>query len=45
MGGFSKLHEKRMEALITLFAVLAIVGVGIAIWINTKPGKRWLANL
>ncbi len=34
-----------MEALITLFAVMSVVGVAIAIWINTKRGKKWLANL
>lgn len=34
-----------MEALITLFAVLSVVGVVIAIWINSKRGKKWLANL
>ncbi len=34
-----------MEALITLFAVLAILGSAFAIWLNTKSGKKWLANL
>ena len=31
-----------MEPLITLFAVLAVIGSGIAIWLNTKSGKKWL---
>lgn len=34
-----------MEALIALFSVMAIIGSAIAIWINTKSGKKWLANL
>lgn len=27
------------------FMVLAVIGVGLALWINTKSGKKWLANL
>ena len=34
-----------MENLIMLFAVLAVVGSAIAIWINTKSGKKWLESL
>lgn len=34
-----------MEALISLFAVMAVIGSIIAVWLNTKPGKKWLANL
>lgn len=34
-----------MEALITLFAVLAVIGLVIAIWLNTKSGKKWLSEL
>ncbi len=34
-----------MEALITLFAVLAVIGLAIAIWLNTKSGKKWLSEL
>lgn len=34
-----------MEALIALFSVMAVIGSAIAIWINTKSGKKWLANL
>jgi len=33
-----------MEALITLFIVLAVIGLAIAIWLNTKSGKKWLAS-
>lgn len=29
-----------MEALITLFIVLAVIGSAIAIWLNTKSGKK-----
>lgn len=34
-----------MEALISLFAVMAVIGSIIAIWLNMKNGKKWLANL
>lgn len=34
-----------MDFFIALFATLAIIGAGIAIWLNTKSGKKWLANL
>ena len=34
-----------MEALIALFSVLAVVGSAIAIWLNTKSGKKWIENL
>ena len=34
-----------MEALISLFAVMAVIGSIIAIWLNTKNEKKWLANL
>ena len=34
-----------MEALMSLFAVMAAIGSIIAIWLNTKNGKKWLANL
>lgn len=31
-------------AIVTLAAFL-VVAVIFAIWLNTKPGKKWLANL
>lgn len=34
-----------MEALIALFSVMAIVGIAIAVWLNTKSGKKWLESL
>lgn len=34
-----------MEALIILFSIMAVIGTAIAIWLNTKSGKKWLANL
>ena len=34
-----------MEALISLFAVMAGGGFILAVWLNTKSGKKWLANL
>ena len=34
-----------MNAGVTFFVVLAIIGVGMVLWIKTKPGKKWLENL
>ncbi len=34
-----------MEALIGLFCIMAIVGSVIAIWLNTRSGKKWLESL
>lgn len=34
-----------MEAIIALFSVMAIIGAAIAVWLNTKSGKKWLASL
>lgn len=34
-----------MEALITLFSVMAVLGIGFLIWLNTKSGKKWLSEL
>lgn len=34
-----------MEVLLMLFSLMAVIGVSIAIWLNTKSGKKWLANL
>lgn len=34
-----------MEALIILFSLMAVVGVIIAIWLNTKSGRKWLEGL
>lgn len=28
-----------------LFVTLAVISGGLALWINTKPGKKWLSNL
>lgn len=34
-----------MEALLMLFSLMAVIGLGIAIWLNTKSGEKWLENL
>ena len=34
-----------MEALISLFAVMAVIGSIIAVWLNTKSGKKWLKSI
>lgn len=34
-----------MDLITTMFIVLACIGGAIALWINTKSGKKWLANL
>lgn len=34
-----------MDGLLYLFIVLSAVGWAIALWLNTKSGKKWLENL
>ena len=34
-----------MDFIIMFFLVGAIIAAGIAIWLNTKSGKKWLASL
>ena len=34
-----------MDFITIMFGVFAIIGTGMALWINTKSGKKWLANL
>lgn len=34
-----------MEALIILFSVMGVIGIGILIWFKTPNGKKWLADL
>ncbi len=34
-----------MDFLIMFFSAGLIIAGGIAIWINTKSGKKWLENL
>lgn len=34
-----------MNGLTMVFMLASVVGVAIAIWINTKPGKEWLKSL
>ncbi len=34
-----------MDFMITFFTVGSIIATGIAIWINTKSGKKWLESL
>lgn len=34
-----------MDALIFLFSVMLLFGIGFLLWMNTKAGKKWLANL
>lgn len=34
-----------MEALAITFGILAIIVTGIIVWLNTKPGKKWLESL
>ncbi len=37
--------EVSLEPLITLFAVLLVVGLAILLWMKTPAGKKWLKNL
>ena len=34
-----------METLIIIFLLIIAFGVCFLIWMNTKPGKKWLKNL
>jgi len=34
-----------MDFATTFFVLLAIISGGLSLWINTKPGKKWLKNL
>lgn len=34
-----------MDFISTMFIVFACIGAAIALWINTKSGKKWLSNL
>lgn len=34
-----------MNGLTIIFMFTSAIGAGIAIWINTKKGKKWLASL
>lgn len=34
-----------MDFLIIFFSIGTIIAAGIAIWMNTKRGKKWLSNL
>lgn len=34
-----------MDALIILFSAMSVIGICIALWINTKQGKKWIKGL
>lgn len=34
-----------MEGLIYVYATISVVAIGIALWLNTKSGKKWLQEL
>jgi len=34
-----------MDGLTMIFMLASVIGAAIAIWINTKPGKKWLNSL
>lgn len=34
-----------MDGLTMIFVLASLVGAGIAVYINTKPGKKWLKSL
>lgn len=34
-----------MDAMLFMMTGVAIISVGMALWINTKAGKKWLENL
>lgn len=34
-----------MELLTFIFAIALLIGLGMAIWFNTKSGQKWIDNL
>ena len=34
-----------MVGLIYVYATISAVAIGIALWLNTKSGKKWLQEL
>lgn len=30
---------------IVTFAAFLVIVIAVAVWLNTKPGKKWLASL
>jgi hypothetical protein len=34
-----------MELLTFVFAIALLIGLGMAIWFNTKSGQKWIDNL
>ncbi len=34
-----------MNALLATYIVIGVISLAIAIWLNTKSGKKWLKNL
>ena len=40
-----KRKDKTMDAMLFCMTGVAIIAVGIALWTNTKSGKRWIESL
>ena len=34
-----------MELMTLFMFIMMVIGASFAIWLNTKSGKKWLANL
>lgn len=34
-----------MELLTFIFAIALVIGLGMAIWFNTKSGQKWIDSL
>ena len=34
-----------MYALIFIFSAVSVIALGILLWFQTKPGKKWLKEL
>ncbi len=34
-----------MEGLIYVYATISVVAIAIALWLNTKSGRKWLQEL
>lgn len=43
--GIVFLKDRNMNAMILLYLIGIIFGIGFIIWMKTPKGKKWLANL
>lgn len=34
-----------MDLMTFIFSIALVIGCGMAVWLNTKSGQRWIDNL